>query len=813
MSNSNQRLSRFLHNNNINVALDHIIDFLKSEGLENLNRNSKIDFDIQQKLLLKFKSETKEQLIIKHKEDLDEEQNEPSVKDEGQKKSVSENELNHKQELKETKETKETKEELKTSDPKNNKEQDDEKQKEKKEENKSNEGGIKILGKIDLKTKKKRKRIRINIDERNNKQKNKKDDNKKELGKEDQDEINKKIKENLSRLLSSEKKKSVKLRRQKRAEKKQQREEELIQDELEQKTLKVSEFTTVNELSSLMSIDANSIIGACMQLGLMVTMNQRLDAETISILAEEFNFTVQFTDPQEEESEEEEVVDQNEPRHPIVTVMGHVDHGKTSFLDYIRNTNVIAGESGGITQHIGAYEVTLSNKRKITFLDTPGHEAFTAMRARGAKLTDVVVIIIAADDKVMPQTKEAISHAKAANVPIIFGINKIDKENADAEKIKEQLANENMLVEDWGGKYQSQDISSKTGKGINELLDKVLLESDILELKCNSKVAAKGTVIEASLDKGKGYLSTVLVQNGTLRIGDVVLAGPYWGKIKALLNERGNNLNDAGPAIPAVILGLNGAPQAGDTLKVIKDEKEAKKTAAQRSQIQREQQIRTSKHITLDEIGRRIALGEFKELNLILKADVDGSIEVLADSLQKLGTEKIHINILHKSIGQITESDVMLASASDAIIIGFQVRPSLSARKLAEKEEIDIRTYSIIYNVIEELEQAIAGMLSPETEEKIVCNIEIREVYKISRIGKVAGCYVLDGKVKRNTSIRLLRDGVVIFTGSLSSLKRFKEDAKEVVSGYECGLTIENYNDIKVGDIIEGFEEVEVKTK
>ena len=442
--------------------------------------------------------------------------------------------------------------------------------------------------------------------------------------------------------------------------------------------------------------------------------------------------------------------------------MGHVDHGKTSFLDYIRNTNVIAGESGGITQHIGAYEVTLSNERKITFLDTPGHEAFTAMRARGARLTDVVVIIIAADDKVMPQTKEAISHAKAANVPIVFGINKIDKENADPEKIKEQLANENMLVEDWGGKYQSQDISS---------------------------------------------------QNGTLKIGDIVLAGPYWGKVKALLNERGNNLQEAGPAIPAVILGLNGAPQAGDTLKVMKDEKEAKKIGAQRSQIQREQQIRTSKHITLDEIGRRIALGEFKELNLILKADVDGSIEVLADSLQKLGREKIHINILHKSIGQITESDVMLASASDAIIIGFQVRPSLAARKLAEKEEIDIRTYSIIYNVIEEIEQAIDGMLSPETEEKVVCNIEIREVYKISRIGKVAGCYVLDGKIHRGTSIRLLRDGVVVFTGDLSSLKRFKEDVKEVVSGYECGLTIDNYNDIKVGDVIEGFEQVEIEKK
>ncbi len=799
MNNNSQRLSKFLHDNNINVALDHIIDFLKSEGFSNLNRNSKIDLDGQQKLLIKFKAETKEQLIIKHKENLEEE----SINDVVDTAVIENKNIENKNHpLQDVKKIEDVKGKII-------------KEKIVKVETKSSDAGIKILGKIDLKSKKKRKRIKISVDGKQNNDKKLKDENKKELGEDEKKEVNKKIKENLSRLLSSEKKKSVKLRRKKRAEKKQQREEELIQDEIEQKILKVSEFSTVNELSSLMSIDANSIIAACMQLGLMVTMNQRLDAETISILAEEFDFSVKFTDPQDEmiENEENNGIDQNESRHPIVTVMGHVDHGKTSFLDYIRNTNVIAGESGGITQHIGAYEVTLSNERKITFLDTPGHEAFTAMRARGARLTDVVVIIIAADDKVMPQTKEAISHAKAANVPIVFGINKIDKENADPEKIKEQLANENMLVEDWGGKYQSQDISSKKGTGVNELLDKVLLEADLLELKCNSTVSANGTVIEASLDKGKGYLSTVLIQNGTLKIGDIVLAGPYWGKVKALLNERGNNLKEAGPAIPAVILGLNGAPQAGDTLKVMKDEKEAKKIGAQRSQIQREQQIRTSKHITLDEIGRRIALGEFKELNLILKADVDGSIEVLADSLQKLGREKIHINILHKSIGQITESDVMLASASDAIIIGFQVRPSLAARKLAEKEEIDIRTYSIIYNVIEELEQAIDGMLSPETEEKVVCNIEIREVYKISRIGKVAGCYVLDGKIHRGTSIRLLRDGVVVFTGDLSSLKRFKEDVKEVVSGYECGLTIDNYNDIKVGDVIEGFEQVEIEKK
>ena len=799
MNNNSQRLSKFLHDNNINVALDHIIDFLKSEGFSNLNRNSKIDLDGQQKLLIKFKAETKEQLIIKHKENLEEE----SINDVVDTAVIENKNIENKNHpLQDVKKIEDVKGKII-------------KEKIVKVETKSSDAGIKILGKIDLKSKKKRKRIKISVDGKQNNDKKLKDENKKELGEDEKKEVNKKIKENLSRLLSSEKKKSVKLRRKKRAEKKQQREEELIQDEIEQKILKVSEFSTVNELSSLMSIDANSIIAACMQLGLMVTMNQRLDAETISILAEEFDFSVKFTDPQDEmiENEENNGIDQNESRHPIVTVMGHVDHGKTSFLDYIRNTNVIAGESGGITQHIGAYEVTLSNERKITFLDTPGHEAFTAMRARGARLTDVVVIIIAADDKVMPQTKEAISHAKAANVPIVFGINKIDKENADPEKIKEQLANENMLVEDWGGKYQSQDISSKKGTGVNELLDKVLLEADLLELKCNSTVSANGTVIEASLDKGKGYLSTVLIQNGTLKIGDIVLAGPYWGKVKALLNERGNNLKEAGPAIPAVILGLNGAPQAGDTLKVMKDEKEAKKIGAQRSQIQREQQIRTSKHITLDEIGRRIALGEFKELNLILKADVDGSIEVLADSLQKLGREKIHINILHKSIGQITESDVMLASASDAIIIGFQVRPSLAARKLAEKEEIDIRTYSIIYNVIEEIEQAIDGMLSPETEEKVVCNIEIREVYKISRIGKVAGCYVLDGKIHRGTSIRLLRDGVVVFTGDLSSLKRFKEDVKEVVSGYECGLTIDNYNDIKVGDVIEGFEQVEIEKK
>ena len=589
----------------------------------------------------------------------------------------------------------------------------------------------------------------------------------------------------------------------------------MIQQEEADKTIKVTEFVTTAELAQMMDVAPTQIISACFSLGMMVTQNQRLDAETLSIVAEEFGFTVEFVSAEVQDSivDVQDTEEELKERAPIVTVMGHVDHGKTSLLDYVRKANVIAGEAGGITQHVGAYEVTLESDKKITFLDTPGHEAFTAMRARGAQVTDVVIIVIAADDKVMPQTKEAISHAQAAGVPMVFALNKVDRETANPDKIREQLANENILLEDWGGKFQSQEISAKTGLGIPELLDKVLLESELLELKANPDKNAIGTVIEASLDKGKGYLTTILVEAGTLKVGDYVLAGCYSGKVKALLDERDAKMEEAGPSVPAVLLGLNGAPQAGDKFNVMDDEREAKNIAAKRMQLQREQGVRTQKHITLDEIGRRLALGDFQELNVIIKGDVDGSIEALSDSLQKLSTDQIAVNIIHKSVGQISESDVMLAAASDAIIIGFQVRPSVNARKLAEIEQIDIRLYSVIYNAIEELEQAMEGMLSPDIEEEIVSNIEVREVFKISKVGTIAGCYVLDGKMTRNTKVRLIRDGIVVYTGELSSLKRFKDDVKEVSSGYECGLSITNFNDIKVGDIIEGYQEVEVKKK
>jgi len=546
---------------------------------------------------------------------------------------------------------------------------------------------------------------------------------------------------------------------------------------------------------------------------MMVSINQRIDAETIQMLVEDFGLKVEFIDADMQESIEE-IIDEDAElltRAPIITIMGHVDHGKTSLMDYIRETNVIAGESGGITQHIGAYEVTLKNDKKIAFLDTPGHEAFTAMRARGAKVTDIVVVVVAADDKVMPQTKEAISHAQAAGVPIIFAINKIDRDIADPEKIKGELAEMNLLVEDWGGKYQSQDISAKTGTGVSELLEKIILEAEMLDLKANPNRNAQGTVIEASLDKGKGYLSTILVQKGTLKIGDYILAGSYSGKAKALLNERSENIKEAGPSTPVVLLGLDGAPTAGDEFYVMDSEQEAKKIASKRTQLQREQTVRTQKHLTLDEIGRRIALGDFQEINIIIKGDVDGSIEALSDSLQELSTAEIKINIIQKAVGQITESDVMLAAASDAIIIGFQVRPSLKARKLAESEQIDIRLYSIIYKAIEELKLAMEGMLSPDLEEKIICNVEVRETFKISKIGTIAGCMVLDGKLTAKDSVRLIRDGIVVYSGKLSSLKRFKEDVNEVKKGFECGMSIENFNDIKVGDIIEGFKEIEIK--
>ena len=628
------------------------------------------------------------------------------------------------------------------------------------------------------------------------------------------EQIQKQVRENLAKLQSGGKNKGAKLRREKRQARKEKEEIDLIKIEEESKTIQVTEFVTTAEFAQLMNVAPTEVISACFSLGMMVTQNQRLDAETLSIVSEEFGYNIEFVGAEVQEAilQDEDSKEDLMPRTPIVTVMGHVDHGKTSLLDYVRKANVISGEAGGITQHVGAYAVDLNGK-KMTFLDTPGHEAFTAMRARGAQVTDVVIIVVAADDQVMPQTKEAISHAQAAGVPMVFAINKIDRETANPDKIKEQLSAINILLEDWGGKYQSQEISAKTGQGINELLEKVLLEAELLDLKANPNKNATGTVIEASLDKGKGYLTTILVEAGTLKVGDYVLAGCYSGKVKALLDERDAKMTDAGPSTPAVLLGLNGATQAGDKFNVMDDEREAKNIATKRMQLQREQGVRTQKHITLDEIGRRLAIGDFKELNIIIKGDVDGSIEALSDSLQKLSTNLIAVNIIHQSVGQISESDVMLAAASDAVIIGFQVRPSINARKLAENEQIDIRLYSVIYNAIEELEKAMEGMLSPDIEEKIVCNIEIRETFKISKVGTIAGCYVLDGKMTRNTQVRVIRDGIVVYSGELATLKRFKDDVKEVSSGYECGLSIKNFNDIKVGDIIEGFQEVEVKKK
>ncbi|MEJ2584460.1 MAG: translation initiation factor IF-2 [Robiginitalea sp.] len=629
-----------------------------------------------------------------------------------------------------------------------------------------------------------------------------------------EEEVQKQVRETLEKLQGKSKKgKGAKYRRDKRDQHRQQSEMDLQQQERESKILKVTEFVTVQELATMMNVTTTDIISACMALGIMVTMNQRLDAETLAIVADEFGFEVEFVtaDIDEAIEEEEDAPEDLKPRAPIVTVMGHVDHGKTSLLDYIRKENVIAGESGGITQHIGAYGVTLDNDEKITFLDTPGHEAFTAMRARGAQVTDIAIIVIAADDDIMPQTKEAISHAQAAGVPIVFAINKIDKPTANPDKIKEGLANMNLLVEDWGGKIQSQDISAKTGQGVKELLEKVLLEAELLELKANPDKHASGTVVEAYLDKGRGYVSTILVQSGTLRIGDFVLAGTCSGKVKAMQDERGKDIKVAGPATPISILGLDGAPQAGDKFNVLEDEREAKQIAAKRSQLLREQSVRTQRHITLDEIGRRIALGDFKELNIILKGDVDGSVEALSDSFQKLSTDEIQVNIIHKGVGAITESDVLLASASDAIIIGFNVRPMGNARDIADKEEIDIRTYSIIYDAINDLKDAMEGMLSPEIKEEVTGTAEIRETFKISKVGTIAGCMVTNGKIFRNSNIRLIRDGVVIFTGELASLKRFKDDVKEVSKGYDCGLQIKNYNDIKEGDIVEAFQEVAVK--
>jgi len=625
-------------------------------------------------------------------------------------------------------------------------------------------------------------------------------------------DVSKQVKETLARL-TSKPKKGTKYRKDKREAGSQRRMVEAEQERLESQTIKITEFVTVNDLANMMDVPAVQVISTCMSIGQMVSINQRLDAETINFVADEFGFKTEYVSAEVMEAiqVEEDLEEDLKPRPPIVTVMGHVDHGKTSLLDYIRSANVIAGEAGGITQHIGAYNVTLEDGRKITFLDTPGHEAFTAMRARGAKVTDIVIIIVAADDNVMPQTIEAINHAAAANVPMLFAINKIDKPGADPEKIKDTLAQMNYLVEDWGGKYQSQDISAKKGLHVRELLEKILLEAEMLELKANPNKKAIGSVIESSLDKGRGYVATVLVQNGTLKVGDIVIAGTNHGRIKAMFNERGVRVKEAGPSEPVMILGLNGAPQAGDNFHVLDSEQEAREIANKREQLQREQGLRTNKLLTLAEIGRRIAVGNFKELNVIVKGDVDGSVEALSDSLIKLTTEEIQVNVIHKAVGAISESDVTLASASDAIIVGFQVRPSQAARRLADKEGVDMHMYSIIYDAIEEVKSAMEGMLTPDVKEEISATIEIRDVFKITKVGTVAGCMVKEGKVKRGNKLRLIRDGIVIYTGEMGALKRFKDDVKEVNFGYECGLSFAKYEDLRVGDIVEAFEEIEVR--
>ncbi len=630
----------------------------------------------------------------------------------------------------------------------------------------------------------------------------------------DQSEIQDKIKQTLAKLGTNTRGKSLKAkyRRNKREEMAEKRAADFSDGSSNK--LQLTEFISVSELASLMDVSFAEVIGKCMSLGIMVSINQRLDAEVIELVASEFGYEVEFINLEQEAEQDidiEDALEDLQPRPPIVTIMGHVDHGKTSLLDYIRNANVVAGEAGGITQHIGAYEVTLKDNKQITFLDTPGHEAFTAMRARGAKITDIAIIVVAADDAIMPQTREAISHAQAAGVPMIFAINKIDKDGANPEKIREQLSAMNILVEEWGGKFQSQEISAKSGLNVDLLLEKILLEAELLDLKANPDRYANGTVVEASLDKGRGYVSTILVQSGTLKIGDMIVAGSIYGRVKAMSDERGKKKTQAGPSVPVQILGLNGAPQSGEKFKVYEDEDEAKEVATHRAQILREQGMRTKKHITLDEIGRRLALGNFKQLNVIIKGDVDGSVEALSDSLQKLSTSEIAVSVVHKAVGQITESDVLLATASDAIILGFQVRPSASAAKIAENENIEIRYYSIIYDAIDEIRSAMEGLLEPKIERKAVCNIEVREVFKITGVGTIAGCFVLDGKIKRETKVNVVRDGIVIHTGELSSLKRFKDDAKEAIVGMECGIGVKNFSDLQVKDIIEGFEEIEVK--
>ena len=671
----------------------------------------------------------------------------------------------------------------------------------------------------DQKIKRKRRRIAKDVVSKDSSQENKRNlkftRNKISPSAPSDDEVQKQIKETLEKLQTSSKSKASKYRKEKRDTHKQRIEEDIEKTEANKKVIKVTEFITVGEIATMMEVSGNDLISACMSLGIMVTMNQRLDAEILTLVADEFGYAVEFVTAEIEESiqDNEDNPENLSPRSPVVTVMGHVDHGKTSLLDFIRNENVIAGESGGITQHIGAYNVKLKNGSRITFLDTPGHEAFTAMRARGTQLTDIAVIVIAADDDIMPQTKEAISHAQAAGVPMVIAINKIDRDVANPDKIKEKLSGMNILVEDWGGKVQSHDISALKGIGVEELLEKIMLEAEILELKANPNKPASGSVIEARLDKGKGYITTLLVQNGSLSVGDYFLAGQYSGKVRALYDERGNQINSAGPSIPVSVLGLDGAPQAGDKFNVFTDEKEAKQIASKRTQLVREQSVRTQKHLTLDEIGRRIALGEFQELNIILKGDVDGSVEALSDSFEKLSTDEIHVNIVHKAVGAITESDVLLASASDAIIIGFNVRPSGNARSIADKEDVDIRNYSIIYDAINDLKDAMEGMLSPDLKEEISGNAEIRETFKISKIGTIAGCMMTDGKVYRKSNVRLIRDGIVVTSTTLASLKRFQDDVKEVSKGYDCGIQLKNYNDIKIGDVLEFYNELQVKKK
>tara|TARA_B100000686_G_scaffold328031_1_gene387563 strand:- start:230 stop:2617 length:2388 start_codon:yes stop_codon:yes gene_type:complete len=779
----------------LNVGRNTIIEFLNKKGFEiDSNPNTKIDNDIYIILENAFEDSAVEKKVASNiKIGLEEKSNDPK-------------DFNKK--------IKDEKEEIK-----------DDKNKESKSANE-----IKIIKKIDLddsgrkrvassdqSKKKRRPRKRIVAIKKNPAPNVKKSDVKETIDKKNK-EIQDKIKSTLAKLSGNKEtdKKRSKYRKEKRSQHAEAVEEEKIKQEEESKVLKVTEYLSANDLAKLMNVSANDVISKYLEIGMFVSINQRLDAETISIIAEEFGYKVEFTTTKDEEINISEIPDKEndlKDRAPIVTIMGHVDHGKTSLLDYIRSSRVTADEAGGITQHIGAYDVKTKSGQRIAFLDTPGHEAFTAMRARGAKITDIVIIVIAADSTVMPQTKEAINHSKVAEVPIVFAINKIDTPNANANKVKEDLSKIDVLVEDWGGKYQSQEVSAKTGQGIEELLDKVLLEAELLELKANPNKSAVGTVIESELDKGRGYLTTMMVQGGTLNKGDIVLAGSQYGKVKALFDHMGNEKDEVVPATPILMLGLNGAPQAGDKFNVFETDKEAREIATKREQLIREQKLRTKKHVTLDEIGRRLALGNFKELNIVLKGDVDGSIEALSDSMEKLSSDEISVNIIHRGVGQITESDVLLASASDAIIIGFQVRPSINARNLAEKEGIDIRMYSIIYEAINEIKSAMEGMLEPTEEENIVGNLEVRETYKISKVGTIAGCYVTNGNIIRKNKIRLIRDGIVIFTGKIKQLKRFKDDINEVKNGYECGLSIEDFNDIKVGDNIESFEIKEIKRK